>query len=102
MASLFHSLVLVIAGSTQREIARQVRYLKIENEILRSKLPARITVTLNERLRLLKFGAKPGRAIRQLVRLSDRTRSGAGFGKTDGRRRRASGFTEADGLPAGS
>jgi len=43
--SLFRSLLMVIAGSTQRELARQVRYLRVENEILRSKLPARITVT---------------------------------------------------------
>jgi putative transposase len=67
MASLFRSLLLVIAGSTQRELGRQVRYLKVENEILRSKLPARLVVTLKERQRLLKFGVKLGRAIRQLV-----------------------------------
>jgi putative transposase len=67
MASIFHSLLLVIAGSTQKELARQVRYLKVENEILRSKLPARITLTPRERQRLLKYGAKLGRAIRQLV-----------------------------------
>jgi len=65
--SLFHSLLLVMAGATQRELARQVRYLKVENEVLRSKLPARITVTPQERQRLLKFGAKLGSAIRQLV-----------------------------------
>ena len=65
--SLFRSLLLVIAGSTQRELARQVRYLQVENEILRSKLPARITVTPKERQRLVKFGAKIGKALHQLV-----------------------------------
>lgn len=65
--ALFNSLLLVMAGATQRELARQVRYLKIENEVLRSKLPQRITVTPKERQRLLKFGAKLGSAIRQLV-----------------------------------
>lgn len=40
---------------------------QVENEVLRSKLPARITVTPKERQRLLKYGAKLGRAIRQLV-----------------------------------
>lgn len=65
--SLFRSLLLVIAGSTQRELARQVRYLKVENEILRSKLPARITVTPKERQRLVKFGAKLGKALYELV-----------------------------------
>lgn len=29
-------LLLLIAGATQNELARQVRYLKVENEILRS------------------------------------------------------------------
>jgi putative transposase len=65
--SLFRSLLLVIAGSTQRELARQIRYLKVENEILRSKLPARITVTPKERQRLLKFGSKLARALHRLV-----------------------------------
>ena len=65
--SLFRSLLLVIAGSTQRELARQVRYLKVENEILRSKLPARITVTPKERQRLVKFGDKLGKALHRLV-----------------------------------
>ena len=57
----------MIAGATQDELARQVRYLKVENETLRSKLPARIVVTPKERQRLLKFGVKLGKAIRQLV-----------------------------------
>ena len=34
--SLFRSLLLVIADSTQRELTQQLRYLKVENEILRS------------------------------------------------------------------
>ena len=54
--SLFRSLLLVIAGSTQRELARQVRYLKVENEVLRSKLPARSTVTPKERQRMIESG----------------------------------------------
>jgi putative transposase len=39
----------------------------MENEILRSKLPARITVTPKERQRLLKFGAQLGKSIRHLI-----------------------------------
>jgi len=41
--------------------------LKIENEILRGKLPARVTNSPKERQRLLRFGAKLGKAINQLV-----------------------------------
>jgi putative transposase len=65
--SLFHSLLLVIAGASQRELARQVRYLKVENEILRSRLPQRVLVTNKERQRLLRFGTKLGQAIHELV-----------------------------------
>ena len=39
MRNLYHRLLLLIGGSTQKELASQIRYLKIENEILRSKLP---------------------------------------------------------------
>lgn len=67
MKNLFHPLLLLIAGATQNELARQVRYLKVENEILRSKLPARITVTEKEKNRLAKFGAKLGAALNTLV-----------------------------------
>jgi putative transposase len=36
------SLLLVIAGASQRELGRKIKYLKTENEVLRSKLPERI------------------------------------------------------------
>ncbi len=45
MKNLYHRLLLLIASATQKELARHVRYLKVENEILRSKLPARVMVT---------------------------------------------------------
>jgi len=57
----------VIAGSTQKELASQIRYLKIENEILRSKLPTRVPVTDKERNKLVKFGPKLGKALGELV-----------------------------------
>lgn len=67
MKNLYHSLLLLIAGSTQKELASQIRYLKIENEILRSKLPSRVSVTAKERNKLVKFGAKLGKALGELV-----------------------------------
>ncbi|MEX2373762.1 MAG: hypothetical protein WD800_08160 [Dehalococcoidia bacterium] len=48
----------MIAHATHRELAAQVQYLKVENVVLRSKLPKRITVTAAERARLVKFGKK--------------------------------------------
>ena len=35
MTNVFLSLLLVIAGATQKELVRQIKYLKVENEILR-------------------------------------------------------------------
>src|SRR5687767_1696459 len=67
MRNVYNSLLLVIAGATQKELARQVSYLKVENKILRSKLPARVTVTAQERNRLVRFGAKLGKALNELV-----------------------------------
>jgi hypothetical protein len=55
MTNIFQSLLLVIAGATQKELARQVKYLKVENQILRARLPKRIMVTSTERGRLVKL-----------------------------------------------
>ena len=67
MRNVYRSLLLIIAGSTQKELARQVRYLKVENQILRSKLPARVPVTEKEKNRLVRFAAKLGGALNEIV-----------------------------------
>ncbi len=67
MKNLYHRLLLLIAGATQKELASQIRYLKIENEILRSKLPKRVPVTEKERNKLVKFGSKLGKALGEIV-----------------------------------
>lgn len=65
MANIYRSLLLVIAGATQRELARQIKYLKVENEILRSRLPGHVFVTPKERNRLIKFAARLSRKVLQ-------------------------------------
>jgi hypothetical protein len=45
-------------SSTQKELASQSRYLKIENEVLGSRLHNRITATEKERNKLVKFGSQ--------------------------------------------
>jgi putative transposase len=67
MTNVFQSLLLVIANAAQNEQARMIKYLKVENEIIRSKLPARITITPQERHRLVKFAKKLGSALHQLA-----------------------------------
>jgi hypothetical protein len=59
--------LLLIAGATSKQLARQVAYLKVENKILRGKLSARITVTAQEPNRLVRFGAKLGKSMYELV-----------------------------------
>src|SRR6266852_1898182 len=67
MKSLFQSVLLYLAAGNDCEIASQLQFLKVENEILRSKLPKRIAVTPRERNRLLKYGNLVGAAISQLI-----------------------------------
>ena len=67
MRNIYNALLLLIAGATNRELARQVTYLKVENKILRGKLSGRVTVTAQERNRLVRFGAKLGKSLNQLV-----------------------------------
>jgi putative transposase len=67
MKAIVQSLLFLLANATDRELARQLQFLKVENEILRSKLPKRIHVSPAERNRLLKFGKNLGKAIYQLV-----------------------------------
>lgn len=67
MKHLYLRLLVLIAGSTRHELAAQIRYLKIENQILRSKLPRIVNVTPQERTKLVKFGAKLGKALTELV-----------------------------------
>jgi putative transposase len=57
----------MLANATDRELTRQIQYLKAENRILRDKLPRRIMVTAAERQRLLKYGKPLGKAIRELI-----------------------------------
>jgi len=37
MRNIYNALLMLIAGATQKELAHQVTYLKVENKILRSK-----------------------------------------------------------------
>ena len=65
--NIYTSLMLVIAGSTQKELARQVSYLKAENQILRSRLPDRISLTQREKNRLVRFAKNLGSALNELA-----------------------------------
>src|SRR5258708_40042925 len=67
MKRLYPSFLQLIATATDKTLARYLQYLKAENEVLRAKLPKRISVTPEERRRLLKFGKPLGPAIKDLI-----------------------------------
>jgi putative transposase len=48
MPRFVQPLLLLLARLTDRQLAAVVQYLKVENEILRARLPKRITVTPRE------------------------------------------------------
>ncbi len=68
--NIYTSLMLVIARSTQKELARQVSYLKAENQILRGRLPDRISLTEREKNRLVRFAKKLGSALNDLATIA--------------------------------
>ena len=67
MAAIIHPLLTLLASCSRQELARQNRYLKVENQILRSKLPQRITLSNQECRILLRHGKKLGPRIRELI-----------------------------------
>lgn len=67
MKNLYHRLLQLIAGAPRQKLARHVRYLKIENQILRRTLPRRVPVTAKDRNRLIRFGAKLVNVLSELT-----------------------------------
>ena len=67
MGRLLQPLLVYLSVANDRELARQVQFLREENRMLRGRLPERITVTLQERRRLIKYGKGLGPAIRELL-----------------------------------
>ncbi len=49
------------------DLMRQMEFLKVEHEILRSKCPERITTTADEKYRLLKYGLPLGGALKKTI-----------------------------------
>ena len=67
MINIVHPLLTLLASLTRQELAQQIRFLKAENEILRSKLPRRVILDDRERRTLVKHGTKLGGKIRDVM-----------------------------------
>ncbi len=59
--------LLAFGRSDQDQLIAQLQYLTIENQILRGKLPRRISLTHRGRRRLIRFGRAVGPALRELI-----------------------------------
>ena len=67
MLKTYQALMVLLARATDRELARQIQFLKAENVILRTRLPKRIITTSGERRRLVKLGKPLGPAIKNPI-----------------------------------
>ena len=64
---LLKPLFALLAAATDSQLARMVEYLKAENRILRVKLPRRLAVTKQDRVRLVKLGRALGSALAEII-----------------------------------
>ena len=84
MTNIFQSQLLLIAQVPTHQLARQIKYLQLENEILRSKLLAQVPLSLQDPNRLLKFAQKLGSALKHLVSIVTPELSPTGSGTRSG------------------
>jgi putative transposase len=67
MNSILQSLFLLLAKAADRELARQLQFVRLENQLLRKRLPRRLGVTASERRLLIKVGKPLGRVLNDLL-----------------------------------
>ncbi len=61
---LFQALFQLLGKAVQSDLVRQIEYLRVENQVLRSKLTKRVIVSPSERRRLLRFGRVLGQDLK--------------------------------------
>lgn len=68
MARVLQPLLFFLAKCTRNQLIRQNEWLKVENEMLRERVPKkRIFLTSEEKERLLKLGKPIGPGLRHLI-----------------------------------
>jgi len=67
MIRLFHPFFILVAHLVNSQLVEQIQYLKVENQILRSKLGKRVILTPDERTRLIRFGKPLGPALKDII-----------------------------------
>ena len=66
---VFQEFLSLLGKMVHSNLVRQIEYLKVENQIMRSKLGRRVVLTQAERQRLLKFGLPLGGDIRKFINI---------------------------------
>ncbi|RJP61836.1 MAG: hypothetical protein C4541_01140 [Candidatus Auribacter fodinae] len=64
---VFQYFLSILGQMVHADLARQIEYLKVENKILRSRLPKNIRTTYQEKLKLIRYGLKLGGKIKPLI-----------------------------------
>ncbi len=64
---VFQEFLALLGKMVHSDLVRQMEYLKVENQILRSKLGRRINVTPSERRRIVKYGLPLRGNIRKVI-----------------------------------
>ena len=64
---IFQEFLTLLGKMVQSDLVRQIQYLKVENQILRSKAGKIVTTTASEKRRLVKFGLPLGGKIKDVI-----------------------------------
>jgi len=67
MSRFLHPLLLLLARTIHSQLIRENEFLKVENQILRSKVKGKIVPTPEERAKLVRFGRELGPAIKNII-----------------------------------
>jgi putative transposase len=67
MRWLFHPLLMLVASSSESELAHQMEFLKAENQMLRKRLPKAIRFTVEEKSLIVKLGQVVGAKVKSLL-----------------------------------
>lgn len=97
MGNLIHPLLVLLARAFHSQLERENRFLKLESQILRSKVKGRIVPTPEDRARLVRYGRELGSAIKDTISIVTpttfmrwvRQADGGPIGKRSGRPRKS-------------
>jgi len=67
---VFQDLLSVLGSVVQSDLVRQIEYLKVENQLLRNRLPKKIRLTRGEQDKILRYGRPLGVSIKKIINIT--------------------------------